>query len=241
MMLKRLNWPWLLVAVLMAVSVVLFMRGASDRQALLEAEREQSQANQSAAVEGADLADQVTAACERDDPTGMSVREAGLCQSAEDTKESIVDTIDPSTPTPAPSAKPIPPSQTQVLTAVSVLLPPAVRDSVFMLLPGNLDAYCAARNGCIGRDGVNGTNGTTPSDERLISLITPLIPAPIPGAPGANGVNGADGRGIASLSCSSSVSFEYTVTYTDGSTQTVSCGPAPLPPVVVDPPLEPAA
>ena len=62
------------------------------------------------------------------------------------------------------------------------------------------------------------------------------------GPPGANGVDGAPGapgRGIASLTCASLVTFEYVVTYTDGTTQTVTCGPATEPPAPETPEVTP--
>lgn len=87
--------------------------------------------------------------------------------------------------------------------------------------------------GAPGVDGVNGRDGSTPTDERLLGLIQPLIPAPIPGTPG---VNGADGRGVSGVQCSALIAFDLTFSFTDGTTQTVSCGPVQEPPV--DPPTE---
>lgn len=109
------------------------------------------------------------------------------------------------------------------------------------LIDLGIAARCAD-GACVGPVGPAGPPSTVPGPAGQAGRdgADSTVPGP-EGPPGANGVNGADGRGIASLSCSSLVSFEYTVTYTDGSTQMVSCGPSPEPPVVVDPPLEPAA
>ena len=44
------------------------------------------------------------------------------------------------------------------------------------------------------------------------------------GKDGADGKDGQDGRGIASVSCDGPALTTFTITYTDGTTQTVSCG-----------------
>lgn len=236
MTLKRINWTWLLVGVLMATSTWLWFDGARESRSEIDSQREQKQSAETAAVEGADLADQVIAACERDDPIGQSVREAGLCKTAEDTKDTVVDTLDDATPIPAPSPRVASPSTSQVLAAVTVLLPPALRDAVAARIGVDLAAYCASRNDCAGpaappaKDGQDGVDGETPSREFLLSLIQPLIPAPIPGA---------DGVSVLAITCTSPtpfpVSFDFALS--NGTTQSVSC------PVVVEPeqPLDPAA
>lgn len=79
--------------------------------------------------------------------------------------------------------------------------------------------------GPAGDDGADGRNGADST-----------VPGPA-GPPGANGAPGANGRGIASLTCTSDVPFEFVVTFDDGTTQTVTCGPAVEPPP--DPDLTP--
>lgn len=66
------------------------------------------------------------------------------------------------------------------------------------------DTGLAGPAGPAGKDGSDGKNGTN-------------------GAPGPAGADGTPGRGITSVDCSSPVPMSLTVTYTDGTTQTVSC------------------
>lgn len=106
-----------------------------------------------------------------------------------------------------------------------------VQALVEIAVPTGLETYCAPRNGCTSppapplpplppiepRDGRDGADGETPSDERLIGLITPLIPPAVKGDPGV---------GVASFTCGTPapVEFTFTVTLTDGTAQTFTCG-----------------
>jgi len=47
------------------------------------------------------------------------------------------------------------------------------------------------------------------------------------GPQGEQGLRGGDGRGITALACDSTTPLELTVTYTDGTTETYSCGGGP--------------
>ncbi len=232
--------PWLVgilvfAAVCIGVETTLLVNAVQTKTA-------ESDANASAAAEGGDLADQVIAACGRDDAIGQSVRDAGLCKSAEDTKDTVVDILDDATPTPAPTNRAAGPSNGQVLAAVTLLLPPAVRDLIAARIGSDLADYCATRNQCVGpaappaKDGKNGTDGRpgeTPSTELLLSLIQPLIPPPEPGT---------DGIGVLAITCTSPtpfpVSFDFALS--NGTTQTVTC-PTVLDPETPSDPETPAA
>jgi hypothetical protein len=77
--------------------------------------------------------------------------------------------------------------------------------------------------GIPGAAGQNGTPGTT----------GPAGPQGLPGEPGATGATGpagANGRGIASVACAGNPTDSFTVTYSDGTTQTFTCTiPTPTP------------
>jgi len=71
--------------------------------------------------------------------------------------------------------------------------------------------------GSPGSDGANGKDGEP----------GPPGPKGEPGKDGKDGKDGSagsDGRGIANVSCDSAVPLAFTVTYSDGSTETVTCG-----------------
>lgn len=82
-----------------------------------------------------------------------------------------------------------------------------------------------------GAAGPQGPAGPGPTGEQIAAAVAAYCggdtcrgPAGPQGPAGSDGRNGQDGRGIASLACSSVTPFEVTVTYTDGTTETVSCG-----------------
>lgn len=79
--------------------------------------------------------------------------------------------------------------------------------------------------GPVGAPGATGSTGSTGSSG-------PAGPA---GAQGPAGRDGADGRGIASILCTSLTPIDLTITYSDGTTATVSCGPVDPDP---EPPIE---
>lgn len=70
--------------------------------------------------------------------------------------------------------------------------------------------------GAPGSDGSPGAQGST----------GPAGPPGADGSPGAPGQPGADGRGVVSISCTSNSprQFEFLFTFSDGTSQTVSCG-----------------
>ena len=71
--------------------------------------------------------------------------------------------------------------------------------------------------GSPGTDGANGKDGEP----------GPPGPKGEPGKDGKDGKDGSagsDGRGIANVSCDSAVPLAFTVTYSDGSTESVTCG-----------------
>lgn len=70
--------------------------------------------------------------------------------------------------------------------------------------------------GADGEDGLDGSNGTDGADGE-----DSTVPGP-PGAQGDPGPAGSDGRGIQSVSCTNG-NDEFVITYTDGTTQTVTC------------------
>lgn len=97
-----------------------------------------------------------------------------------------------------------------------------------------------------GKPGADGESITGPQGEAGASITGPPGmdgkdgAAGTPGAPGADGKDGApgkDGRGVASVACTSPFETTWTYTYTDGSTQIVTCTPtATEPPASTDPP-----
>lgn len=82
-------------------------------------------------------------------------------------------------------------------------------------LPGQ-----AGSTGQPGKDGERGPAGPEgPAGDT--GEIGPQGPA------GEPGKDGADGRGIAEVTCTSSTPVTFTITYTDGTTSTVTCTPPP--------------
>lgn len=81
-----------------------------------------------------------------------------------------------------------------------------------------VNQYCSTRNNCRGPQGETGAPGA-PGEPGAPGLQGP------PGDPGAQG---PAGRGIASIACASEDADEvFTITYTDGTVETVACQPAP--------------
>lgn len=70
--------------------------------------------------------------------------------------------------------------------------------------------------GPAGAAGANGADSTVPG---------PQGPAGADGSPGKDGKDGSPGRGIASIVCTGGLTpITFTFTYTDGTTETVTCG-----------------
>lgn len=79
------------------------------------------------------------------------------------------------------------------------------------------------QNGAAGQPGASGAAGPAgPAGAKGDTGATG--PAGKDGADGKDGTNGQDGRGIASFTCTSLTPFDITLTYTDGSTDTQTCG-----------------
>ncbi len=122
-------------------------------------------------------------------------------------------------------------TQAQVDFSVRQVLP-GLLASLGPQFANALSTYCAARNNCTAppiqpRDGADGSQG-------------PAGPPGATGAPGADStVPGPPGVGVLSVTCSAVTFMEFLFTFTDGSQQTVSCGPGdPVTPVEPDPPTE---
>lgn len=102
-----------------------------------------------------------------------------------------------------------------------------------------VDVYCSLRDDCTGSRGPAGPRGAAGTDGSdgvdgepgTVGAQGPVGPEGPPGPPGADGSNGTDGAngedgvGITSIDCSSNslTTFEFTVTYTDGTQQMFSC------------------
>lgn len=84
------------------------------------------------------------------------------------------------------------------------------------------------RPGVDGEPGDDGEPGASGSD----GDTGPTGPAGAEGPagpPGLTGPPGPGGRGVSSVECDSSTPFTFTITYSDGSTETFSCGGEPPP------------
>lgn len=75
---------------------------------------------------------------------------------------------------------------------------------------------------------VAGPQGPPGSPGADSTIPGPVGPSGAPGAdstvPGPVGPTGAPGRGVVTISCDTPLMFQFTFTFTDGTTQTVSCG-----------------
>lgn len=107
-------------------------------------------------------------------------------------------------------------------------------------------SYCDARGRCRGPAGDTGAPGATgatgpqgppPTSEQVAAAVAaycangrcrgpegPQGPPGPEGSPGPPGPAGPAGRGIAELACDSVTPLELTITWTDGTTSTVTCG-----------------
>lgn len=118
------------------------------------------------------------------------------------------------------------PSPSQVAVAVSTYC--------------NANGECRGSSGADGRDGVDGKDATPPSDAQVANAVAAYCTGDkcrggpgadgkdgkdgAPGADGTNGAPGADGRGVTTVDCTSLTPTTFTFTYSDGTTQEVSCG-----------------
>lgn len=166
------------------------------------------------------LAEEVRTACavESNDPDRDALRAAGLCDSANATKRAIEDT-------PAAASDP------------STRYVPVPGPRGFPGLPGvGIDGE-DGRNGRDGADstipGPAGAPGASGADSTVPGPQGPAGPAGKDGTDGRNGTDGAPGRGLAAVTCTGGLTpITFTFTYSDGTTETVTCGelePVPTP------------
>lgn len=102
-------------------------------------------------------------------------------------------------------------------------------------------SYCTRNGECRGPAGREGTDGATgdpgtqgeagptgppPSDAQVAEAVANYCAShdQCRGPQGPEGPRGDDGRGISALSCESLTPLELTVTYTDGTSETFTCG-----------------
>lgn len=186
-------------------------RATSEAQRADQAEKATEQV-----VEPAEsMADRVRAECRSDEP-GTDI-DAEICAAAERTKAAIKD---------APAATT---NDTQA----------APRQTRYVPVPG--PRGLRGLPGGDGEDGEDGADSTTPgpsgapgADSTVPGPPGPAGPAGPPGVAGSNGADGADGapgRGVAEVACTGGLTpMTFTFTYSDGTSQTVTCGTLePLP------------
>lgn len=107
-----------------------------------------------------------------------------------------------------------------------------------------LAQYCLDRDGCAGPVGKPGKDAPLVSADQVADAVSAYCrtddhcagPAGPPGAPGPQGpagpagpagASGPPGRGIASVTCDGPSATTFTLTYSDGSTDTITCDPIP--------------
>jgi len=228
------------IAILVGFSSVNFYRGYSNERGEKEdavAVAVDEQGQKKAVVSEAEiLAQQATAACaEATGKTLSTLQGAGLCRQANKTQDTIEKATDNDQKTPVVTG----PSQAQVNAAVRLFLSrlnltgatgPAGPAPTTAQVAAAIAAYCAARDQCrgltgvagsAGAEGANGKDGSPGSaGERGAAGADGAPGTPgADGAPGADGKDGVNGRGIQSVSCGDDGA--WTVTYDDGTTQTV--------------------
>lgn len=107
--------------------------------------------------------------------------------------------------------------------------------------------YCNANGQCRGQDGADGATGQDgapgdqgppPSADQVAAAVVAYCSTrnECRGATGAQGSPGDDGRGIVSVACEAMDVTTFVITYTDGTTQEVTCTTEPGTP---EPPVEP--
>ena len=200
--------PWRVATILLLVVLVCVISGLVGQQ-LAKGERSEKEAAQAQTV---GIAQQVLEACraEDDDPDRAALQDAGVCAAAKRAKDDVEDTrADPQTryvPIPGPTGS----------------------------------AGAAGRDGTNGRDGTDGDDGqdstepgpTGPAgqDSTIPGPTGPQGPA---GATGKDGRDGTNGRGVVGVACEGGLTpVTFTFTFSDGTTQTVTCGqlePVPSP------------
>lgn len=154
------------------------------------------------ATEGDDLAARVQAACRAGGDAAAALADTNACAQANRTRKTIEDApVDPA------------PRTSQQTRYVPVPGPRGLRG-----LPGG-DGEDGADSTTPGPSGAPGADSTVPGPPG------PAGPAGPPGAAGSNGADGAPGRGVAEVACTGGLTpMTFTFTYSDGTSQTVTCG-----------------
>lgn len=228
----------LALTLLLALTVGLWVGSVIDN------ERDQTQAAESgerqaerttgAVVDAANpTIENLQRACEGDSADDLA--ELGVdCEQAQVADEAIDDADAPRPPRNGVDGADA--TLTQVLAATSRLLPDAIAE------------FCEPRNDCTPpapEDGTDGTDGANATQEQVDNALTRLGPSLLAafcsnnnGCRGPAGTDGTDGesvkgepgRGISGLDCTGTLTpVEFTITYTDGTTSTVTCGPGTEP------------
>jgi hypothetical protein len=104
----------------------------------------------------------------------------------------------------------------------------------------------SGKPGANGSPGTDGQSGPPGSDGSSGAAGSPGPSGPpgadgSPGPAGPAGADGKDGRGVVTISCDSNSvrKFVFTFTFTDGTTQTISCGGISTPPPSLTPTASP--
>lgn len=215
---------WLIVASLIVVAT-LGWAGAvyyfyDSREEQSDRADNAEEATEAIAGPAATLAERVQAACRGDVPDAdvEALEKAGYCAAADETEEAIEDAPTVLAGERGPAGPP--PSFASVLRAVAFELPAALEAACDGSCDGE-DGQDGAPGpaGADGQDGAPGADSTVPGPQGERGATGPQGPA------GKDGTNGANGRGIASMACTGGVTpMTITVTYTDGSSETIQCG-----------------
>lgn len=197
--------PWRIatvgLAALLLALVAWIVVGALDQKDTALAQRDTAQG------ETVGLAQRVLQACrdEVSDPDTNALRDAGLCDRAKAAKDKVEDK------TPKPDAQ-------------TLYIPGPQGPRGFPGLGGD--------DGTDGSDGSDGNDSTTPGPSGADSTVPgPQGPAGATGAPGKDGTDGKDGQrgddgvSVTDVGCTGGLSpVTFTFTYSDGRTQSVTCG-----------------
>lgn len=192
------------------------------------------------AAKGKTLADQVREACA--DPRLNTEEMQDICKQAEEVASEPI----PSNPLQGAKGDPgPPPSDAQVARAVaSYCISHTCRgasgqNATQAQVRNAIAMYCNARGECIGPEGTAGKNGQDgqngkdgaqgppPSAQQVADAVKEYCSTRNE-CQGPAGANGAPGRGIQTVACTQG-SASFTITYTDGTTETVECPGGLLP------------
>lgn len=185
------RWLWLAVAVSIVISGLAFMNALDGKSQQVDSAvgqaKDERKDKEAVVSDASTLAQQVTIACATSKgKTLAELKSAGLCKQAEETKDTIDEATDETTPAPV-----VGPSQAQVNTAVRALLfgvdlsGPRGPAPTAEQIANAVAEYCADRAECRGEQGATGGIGGNGAD----------------GAPGADGAAGKDAPVIVSSFC----------------------------------------